>query len=398
MKFAILGGSFDPIHRGHIKLAEAALQAGYDRIIFVPAFHSPFKSEAQRDSAAIRLEMILAAISADRRFTVDDTEIKRGGLSYTIDTIKDISARYLPEGKPALVLGDDLIAGFPKWKDADKIGFVSDILVASREKNMNNFPYPHKLLNNETFELSSAAVRALIASGKAWHELTPNGVWNIIEDRALYGCAPRPHSGTPCSGEALGGSGSAAQKNSISVSPSLVDIENKVRSMLSIRRFLHSRNVALHCADLAARFGFDVPKAYLAGISHDMAKELPCDRMIELAQQDHLPFSPLELKKPSMLHGRAAAILIQECFGIDDADVIEALRYHTSGRAGMGPLAKIVYLTDKIETGRSTVDEKLRALAFGSSALADLNELFDIVHKATLEFLKARGLELIEWA
>ncbi|MDR3300901.1 MAG: nicotinate (nicotinamide) nucleotide adenylyltransferase, partial [Spirochaetaceae bacterium] len=372
MKFAVLGGSFDPVHIGHLMLAEAALLAGCDRVIFVPAFHSPYKSEAQRDSAECRLELLLAAIGANRRWTVDACEIKRAGVSYTIDTLRDIQSRYFGEDKPALILGDDVAADFPNWKNAAEIAEIADLTIARREQSAGeNFPYPHKTLNNEVYKISSAEVRALIRSGGAWQQFVPDGARRIIERRGLYGAAgERGECDAPRvpRGLFLGGG-----------VPPLDTIEDAVRSMLNVYRFLHSRNVALHCSDLALRWGLDADTAYLAGITHDMAKDIPDSEMIALAKKDGSPFSPLEIEKPAMLHGRAAAIMLEERFAVKDAAVIEAVRFHTTGIAGMGALAKIVYLADKIEAGRTTVDPKLRELAFGPRALTDLDELFEIV-------------------
>ena len=109
MRFAILGGSFNPVHMGHLFLADTALTAlGYDRIILVPAYTSPFKPGAQGASPKDRLDMLIASIPADNRLTVDDCEIRREGVSFTIDTVKDVIERYRPQGKPGLILGDDL--------------------------------------------------------------------------------------------------------------------------------------------------------------------------------------------------------------------------------------------------------------------------------------------------
>jgi len=162
--------------------------------------------------------------------------------------------------------------------------------------------------------------------------------------------------------------------------------------MVNIYRFIHSRNTALHSADLARRFGLPEDAAYIAGITHDMCKEFSPEEMRSLAKKDGLPFSTLEEEKPQLLHGRAAAVLVQSVFRIEDPGIIEAVRYHTlPNEAGMGPLAKILYLTDKIEVGRSTVDNRLRALAFGPDALSDLDRLYTIIRKATLEYLERNG-------
>ena len=158
MKLAVLGGSFNPIHLAHLHLADSALAAfGFDRVLLVPANISPFKKApgAAAVSAADRLDMILASIAADPRLAVDDLELRRGGVSYTIDTLKEIIRRYKPEGKPGLILGDDLAADFPKWKGAEKIPQIADIIVARRMTGKGEpvFPYPHRTLNNEVMDL-----------------------------------------------------------------------------------------------------------------------------------------------------------------------------------------------------------------------------------------------------
>jgi nicotinate-nucleotide adenylyltransferase len=165
--------------------------------------------------------------------------------------------------------------------------------------------------------------------------------------------------------------------------------------MVNSNRFIHSRNVALHCADLCEHFGLDADKGYLAGITHDVCKQLSEEQMIAFAKKDGAAFSELELKKPKLLHGRAAAIFIQEKFGVSDGDVIEAVRYHTMGQRGMGPLAKIVYLSDKIEVARRTVDPALRQLAFGEqNSGMDLDKLFKIILNATVDYLVRGGLSV----
>jgi len=383
LKFAVLGGSFNPVHNGHIKLAEAALEAGYDRVIFVPVRQSPFKGRSQQNNAEDRLEMLLASLCGRRAFTVDACEIKRQGVSYTIDTISDIKERYTPEGKPGLIFGDDICRDFSKWERAAELAALADINIARRNPGAAPFPFAHKLLNNERYTASSSGIRAMIAQGGEWESFVPKGAARIIKARGFYGCASATEP------EAAGGGSQAT--------PGVSDIENTVRGMMNIYRFIHSRNTALHSTDLARRFGLSEDSAFIAGITHDMCKEFSVEEIRRLAQKDGLPLSPLEEERPSLLHGRAAAVLIRSLFNIRDPDIIEAIRFHTLPcKAGMGPLAKIIYLTDKIEVGRMTVDNKLRELAFGPAALTNLDELYTIIHKATIEYLKAAGKTVVE--
>ncbi|MDR3325376.1 MAG: nicotinate (nicotinamide) nucleotide adenylyltransferase [Spirochaetaceae bacterium] len=376
MKYAILGGSFDPVHCGHLKLANAALDAGYDRVIFVPAFQSPYKGEGQQMQAERRLEVLLAALGADSRWTVDACEIKREGVSYTIDTLRDIIVRYPSEARPALVLGDDLSADFLRWKDADKIAELADFVIARRKPGGPAFPYPHKMLDNEIWDVSSAEIRECFNLWPSWRGLVPEGAVRMIRSRKYYW-----------------------QAQDVEWTPALLQVpadapgflsymEDSVRGALDLYRYLHSRNVALHSSDLALRFGLDAKKAYLAGIAHDMARELRPSDMFSLAERDGLPFSQLELDEPFLLHGRAAAVMLVERFGVEDADVLEAVRFHTMGSPHLGALGKIVCLADKIEVGRPNVDPEFRRLAFGPDALCDLDALFNLVKKAADRHLK----------
>jgi nicotinate-nucleotide adenylyltransferase len=389
LKYAILGGSFDPVHNGHLNMALAVMPLGYDRIILVPAYQSPFKPARQGDTAEIRLLMLLSAISGDRRFTVDACEIRRGGISYTIDTLRDIRERYQFDDKPALIFGDDLAGSFPKWKDAELIMGEADVIIASRLSRARvRYPYPCTFLGNVIMELSSGSVRDLIQEGGNWKPLVPEGVRRIIEERGLYGAGAAHPAAQP--GEAGGGTEAAG-------GVLIRKVEDAARGMMNPYRFIHSRNVALHSCDLAARFSLDRDSAYIAGITHDICKEFDGARMKEYALKDGGPLGNLERKKTAMLHGRAAAMLIQEKFGIRDEAVIEAVRFHTTGRLNMGPLAKIVYIADKIEAARTTVDPRLRRLAFGREGESlSLDALFSVVFEATVAWLLDRRLAVSE--
>lgn len=391
MKYAILGGSFDPVHNGHLETALAVMPLGYDRIILVPAYQSPFKPARQGETAKIRLLMLLSAIPGDRRFTVDACEVRREGISYTIDTLRDLQARYQFEHKPALIFGDDLAATFPSWKDAELIMRDVDIIIASRLSEAQvRYPYPCTFLGNMIMELSSCSVRDTIQEGGGWIPLVPDGARRIIEEYGLYGAGKLELDGTD--ELALGGNGEPD-----GISALIRNIENEALRMMNPYRFIHSRNVALHSADLAGRFGLDADSAYLAGITHDICKEFDDDSMTEYALKDGGTLSVLERDKPSLLHGRAAAMLIQERFGINDKAVIEAVRLHTTGGPDMGPLAKIVYIADKIEAARTTVDSRLRRIAFGSEGESlSLDALFRIVFDATVEWLFENRLGVSE--
>jgi nicotinate-nucleotide adenylyltransferase len=392
MRYAILGGSFNPVHQGHLFLADTVLSSlDYDRVILVPAFQSPFKPGAlDAVSPRDRLDMLAASIAGDPRLTLDDCEIRREGVSYTIDTLDYVIRRYLPEGKPGLILGDDLAADFPRWRRSAEIAERADLIIARRLfSGEHAYPYPCRQIKNEVMTISSAMVREHIAGGAGWRYLVPPGARIVIEDRGLYGFRDVLPAAAAPGGDITG--------------EMIVRLETAARESLSPGRFLHSRNTALLTWDLCRRFGIEPRAGYLAGIAHDLGKPLDEKTLLELAGRDGGEITRLERKKPSLLHGRAAAVLLREQFGIHNKDVLEAIAWHTEGSADMGPLGKALYIADKIEVSREGVEPELREAGLaGTGPLAGgepgeaLDRLFAAVLDKTVSFLQSKEMDLSE--
>jgi nicotinate-nucleotide adenylyltransferase len=378
MRLAILGGSFNPIHMGHLFLADAVLSSlGYDRVVLVPAYRSPFKLAARNmeSTAGDRLEMTAASIAGESRFAIDDCEIRREGVSYTVDTVKDIIRRYRPDGKPGLIIGDDLAADFPAWRDSSAILEMADIIIARRVHSAEiHCPYPNTQIANEVMEISSAMVRERIAAGGAWRFLVPRAAGLIIEDRKLYGL---PAAIPSAAGE--------VPKTLI------IRIEDAVRESLPQDRFLHSRNTALLAVDLCRRFNLDPALGYLAGIAHDMGKTLDSETLLKLAETDGRGIEKLEKDKPSLLHGRAAAALLKERFGVHNREVLEAVALHTGGGPDMGLLARVIYIADKLEVSREKAGPALRDLCRSE---AELDTIFFAVLENTVSWLHSKKIDL----
>ena len=208
MKLAVLGGSFNPVHKGHLFLAkQAADEYGYERVLFIPAREPPHKNLASGASDADRLAMLKNALNeyGDNRFFIDDCELKRSGPSYTIDTVYDLEVRYkgVLDGKIGLIIGSDLAADFGKWKEPDLLAEKTDIVLGRRPPACggtadscsvgesynagDDFPRPHLKLHNEFYAVSSAAIRRIISEKKDWKSLVPESVYNYIVERKLYG-------------------------------------------------------------------------------------------------------------------------------------------------------------------------------------------------------------------
>ena len=165
LKIAVLGGSFNPIHIGHLALAdEVCISLHYDKVIFVPSLNSPHKEMNCALPAKERLKMVKLACKNDRRFIVEDCEILRGGVSYTYQTLEFLEKKYknVLSEKLGLILGSDLFSGFHLWKNAEEISEKANLILAKRPKESQeteNFQISQNsqnpLLNSQNLHLSS---------------------------------------------------------------------------------------------------------------------------------------------------------------------------------------------------------------------------------------------------
>ena len=162
-------------------------------------------------------------------------------------------------------------------------------------------------------------------------------------------------------------------------------VRRYVKKSVSEKRYSHSVRTAEMCRKLCALYGLDEKTGYFAGISHDMCKNFKPEQLLSLAKEDGADVSELERKKPSLLHGRAAAVLLKNDFGVTDSSVLEAVANHTFGKTGMCSLAKVLYAADKIEPGREHVTEdylaRLLALSLDGLVKAVLEENIDYLRK-----------------
>lgn len=196
MRLAMLGGSFNPIHIGHLLLAdEVCHRLGYDRVLFVPVNIPPHKELARGAASWQRLDMIELAICGNPRFEVETCELERGGISYTYDTVKYLERKYAGrlEGRLGLVMGDDLVEGFEEWGHCRELPQITDIILARRicwdGSARGEFPFRHVELENGVFPVSSSQIRQAGSSATgAWRYLVPESVFQYIVQRNLYGC------------------------------------------------------------------------------------------------------------------------------------------------------------------------------------------------------------------
>ena len=188
-RVALLGGTFNPIHYGHLHIAAVALATGsFDRVVLVPTFLPAHKPGSDIAAPNHRLAMIRAAIAGEPRLGVDDLELTRGGVSYTIDTVRELGRRRAVGDRPGLIIGDDLIAELHSWREAAALWQLVEVLVARRlPAPPPEVPVPcYRRLDNELLPLSSTALRQRVGAGQSIRFLVPDVVDRYIRERKLY--------------------------------------------------------------------------------------------------------------------------------------------------------------------------------------------------------------------
>jgi nicotinate-nucleotide adenylyltransferase len=197
----LFGGSFDPVHSGHISIAkDAARSLGAERVSLVPAAGAPHKRAGASATAGDRLEMCRRAVAGDALFDVLDVEIRRGGVSYTVDTLRELAAGPCAGDSLMLLVGQDQLAGLPQWKEAREIASLAPIAVVPRTGALEP-PWDAlevalgreaalgiraRMLKVAPVTISSTDVRRRVAEGRSVRCWVPDPVADYIEERGLY--------------------------------------------------------------------------------------------------------------------------------------------------------------------------------------------------------------------
>lgn len=187
MRIGILGGTFNPIHIGHLILAEEAREKlGLGRVIFVPAYLPPHKDNSDIAAASARFAMLKLAIKNNKYFSVSDIEIKRDGRSYTIDTIKEFKEKY-PQDELYFIIGSDLLKYLDDWKDLNEVIKMVKFIVATRPGYpLEKIPSYIETLAIRAVDVSAFQIRACIKENKSFRYLVPEEVFNYINKKGLY--------------------------------------------------------------------------------------------------------------------------------------------------------------------------------------------------------------------
>ncbi len=367
MRIGIFGGTFDPVHIGHINLAAQAIQeAGLDRLIFVPAKVQPFKQDQDITPENDRLEMLKLAIRDLPKAEISTFELDRDEISYTVTTLRHFR-EIMPEAELFFLIGADAFLKIFKWNGAAEILSEHSFLVGTRpgykEANLQEvigkaeILYETKItrLNNKEFDINSTEIRRRAELGEDISELVPAAVVEYIRTHGLY-------------------------KNE--------RILDFISMNFSEKRKIHTFAVAKVAMELAEIYGEDVNKAKTAALFHDMYRGVSESSLNMYVK--HFGLDSHYKDNSNLAHGKIAAIIMERDFGANDPDILNAVRYHTTGRRGMTKLEKIIYLADAIEPNREYDGvEDLREIARKGLDEAVLRSL-----ENTIAFIEKKGVYL----
>lgn len=376
-RIGIFGGTFNPPHIGHIQAAKQAAEIlRLDRLLLIPTRIAPHKAIPEGSpSPEQRLEMLRLAAADIPAAEVLDLELRREGPSYTYMTVLELKERY-PGAELLLILGTDMFLTFHTWREAGIIGANAELAVLCRgEKNEDAAIAAQKAnleamgmrvtrVNNPVTAVSSTDLRRLLVFGCAGPWL-PDGVGAYIREHGLYGTA-----------------------DDLRRLP-MEKLEQAAVRLLDPGRVNHVLGCRDTAAALARRWGVDETDAARAGLLHDITKALSPGLQLTLCREYGIFLDDFSRKNPKTLHALTGSLVAERIFGECPA-VVSAIRYHTTGRAGMNLLEKIIYVADYMEPGRTFPGvEKLRELAW-----ADMDGALKLGLEMTLALLNKQGSEV----
>ena len=188
-RIGLFGGSFDPVHNGHVMLADTALdELLLDLLYLIPAAQSPFKPDDKPADNASRVELLRLAFAGSENCEVDEQELQRGGTSYTIDTVRDYAARQ-PAAELTCLIGADHVPMLPQWRDVDRLASCTAFAAVPRPGEATvDFPAPFRgqWLRGAPVDVSASDIRARVREGRPFEHLVPPAVAEAIRELTLY--------------------------------------------------------------------------------------------------------------------------------------------------------------------------------------------------------------------
>ena len=367
MKIGIFGGTYNPVHLGHIWMARSVREElSLDRLYMVTAADPPHKPDPQRLAGSVRHRMVDIALRNEEGIFPSDIELKREGKSFTVDTLAHFKGQYRG-AELYLIVGGDMLENFREWREPERILSMAKLVAVGRPDQARDMRaiadditarFGGEVILSSFFgpDISSTEVRRRMLEAIPVDTLVPRSVEHFLYENALY------------------------------MPQEIVEIRARLSKVIRKRRLDHTMLTTCEAVKLAARYRVDAKKTRLAAILHDCIK-LPNKELLAYCDEHCCDISEEERKNPYLIHSRLGAVIAMEEYGVTDPEVLSAIRHHTLGCVGMSLMDKIIYVADKIEPGRDFegVDEMREA------AYEDINRAMLMVMQHSAEYTAASG-------
>ena len=344
LRVGILGGTFSPIHNGHIASAKAFMeQMKLDYLYVIPTCLPPHKQIDSYDDPKHRMKMCELAFADVDGVVVSDLEIKRGGKSYTYDTLVELSR---PDTRLFFMCGTDMVLTFDQWyrfEDIFKLCYpvyvrrendpiLSQRVVAKITEYYEKYGVMFRRIVTEPIEISSTLIRKKVENGEDISRLVPPSVAEYIKQNALYLNKERENFSE---GE-------------------LMMLACRIKKQMTEYRFEHTRGVFKAVDELSVLYMPErLSELRAAALLHDITKELSTDEHIELMKKHGIEVTEVDIASPQLLHSKTAELMVKDKYPeFATKRICQALRYHTTGSADMTLFDAIIYIADYIEDGR----------------------------------------------
>lgn len=339
-KIGVLGGTFNPIHIGHLHIGQLALNKfDLDMVVFIPAGIVPHKNNSDILLKEHRLKLTEVSIEDNPKFLCWDTEINREKVTYTIDTLREFRKKLGTDVEIYYIIGFDVLNSIHTWQEVERIHEFSKIIAFSRTEDIDVNSKVMELKSKynldiligkiKNLDISSTDIRESIKLKEDMRYLLHPLAYKYIKENDLY----------------------------IPIIETKADdlielIKERLKGCLSQRRYIHSLGVAKLAKEMAIKSDINEQEAEIAALLHDIGKELSADERKYYIDKYRIPEYIAYGDNRYMLHGIIAYYIGRDEFFINNEDILNSIYFHTSGRTGMTMMERIIFLADKIEPNR----------------------------------------------
>ena len=374
-RVGIYGGAFNPPHLGHIRAAEYAIRAlQLQKLLLIPSCSSPHKP-LPAGSATPEQRLAMAKLWAGEKMEGCDLELRRGGTSYTYQTVEQLKKQY-PQDELVLFMGTDMFLSFHTWKEPQRILNCVSLAVfyrgdkgekeqiAQLQQQYEAEGHTVYLVENPVTEISSTQLRRMLVF-LCEEPFMDDRVLGYIEENGLYGTA-EDYTNLP-----------------------MDKLEQVVITLLNPNRVKHVLGCRDTATELARVWGADETAAARAGLLHDITKALDGPLQLTLCHEYGKVLDEFSTHNPKTLHALTGSLVAERIFGENEA-VVDAIESHTTGKPGMNTLEKIIYVADYMEPNRNFPGvEELRRLAY-----TNLDGALKLGLEMTLAMLREQGRQI----